>query len=176
MSAVGGALWSGSAAVFSYSWRGFRLLCGWREPGQASVAEIEQGFEQASLVGNLQVEVLPTAQEAEVLQLEGSGSQHRAPHHEEHVALLRRVVEEIANDFPGAVLWDGNRLAYPQIPGPVSDQCRMSDLRSPCHSVSSLMHSPCHCVLSDLRSVLWDICGVSFRRHKSRQNNSGKLI
>ena len=37
----------------------------------------------------------------------------------------------------------GNRLAYPHRTGfgPVSDQCRMSDLRSPCHSVISVAQS-----------------------------------
>ena len=55
--------------------------------------------------------------------------------------------------------------------GPVSDQCRMSDLRSPCHSVSIV---PCtvHATVSHVRfaescrifcGVSCRICGVSFR-------------
>ena len=52
---------------------------------------------------------------------------------------------------------------------PVSDQCRMSDLRIPCHSVISVAQSMLSCpvrctvmsdprsVMSDLRSVIWDM-------------------
>ena len=43
-----------------------------------------------------------------------------------------------ANTDTGAVNWDGNRLAYWEW-GPVSERCRMSDLRSPCHSVKFVL-------------------------------------
>ena len=59
-------------------------------------------------------------------------------------ALKEKLMGAMAHVKHAEVGWDAGTGWLVIRIGPVSDQCRMSDLRSPCHSVMSDAQSKCH--------------------------------